>query len=915
MPEADHPEGATEAACWHFGNAVLDERTLELHVGGELRTLARKPLEVLMFLLRNPGEVVTREELFEAVWPGRIVSETSLTNAIARLRAALGDEDQQLIRPVYGYGYRFITEVRREGPLQSSAPPPSFDFQPGQPVPNRAEWLLEKPLGGGAAGEVWLAQHKATRERRVFKFARDGSRLTSLKREITLFRLMRDTLGVREDLVPIVDWNLDEAPYFIGQEWSAGGNLADWADARGGIAQVPLAQRIELVAQAAEALAAAHTAGVLHKDLKPANLLVHLGADGQPRVRLSDFGSAHLVDQDRLRSHQITQMGFTLTVAAASEGTPAYLAPEVLAGQPPTALSDVYALGVVLYQMVVGDLRRTLAPGWEKGVEDELLREDIALVAAGDPGQRLSDANQLAHRLRNLQGRRLAREAEQARLAQAAQAQRQFDRARARRGLLLALGVTLSLALLTTSLLLWNAWQARTEARAEAARANAIAAFVTEDLLSAANPEIVGRRDITVREVLDGARQRIPQRFADDARIAATLKAVVGNAYAALGDKASAEPLLLEAERTLAATAGPAAAETQGARMQLRNLYLFWTDLDAAEATLRRASEAETAAGNPNPEIGMEADNQRRLLDCWSRYPSIYVANCTAVADSGLEKARQRFGPNSRVTYSALLDAADSRLKLGQGVEAIPMFLAALDGYRRDFPGDLYWNLLSELLLYQAMVLGGQAAEATAGLERLDTRIHQIYGPEARLSYTVRRWRASALRETGQAAGSLELLDPLRKSWLGSRPGPVQDYAWIESERAASLNALDRVPEAIAALDAGLAALAETEPAGGYWTLRLRDQWADLQTALGNLTEAEAALRRNRDESRQRMNQGEWLRGWCAYRLGALLAASGRKPEARPEVEEGLRLLEASLGDKDARSRQARQALAALVSG
>jgi eukaryotic-like serine/threonine-protein kinase len=93
---------------------VLDERALELRVRGERVELARKPLELLMVFLRHPGEVRDKERLLEAVWPGRIVSDTALTNAIGKLRTALGDDEQRMLKAVYGYGYRFELTPRSE---------------------------------------------------------------------------------------------------------------------------------------------------------------------------------------------------------------------------------------------------------------------------------------------------------------------------------------------------------------------------------------------------------------------------------------------------------------------------------------------------------------------------------------------------------------------------------------------------------------------------------------------------------------------------------------------------------------------------------------------------------------------------------------------------------------------------------
>lgn len=105
--------GTPGPVYWRFAGRALDERSLELRVEGERVELSKKPLEVLLHFLRHAGEIVTKDQLLEAVWPGRIVSETSLTNAIGKLRTAIRDEEQVLIKAVYGYGYRFEIKPER----------------------------------------------------------------------------------------------------------------------------------------------------------------------------------------------------------------------------------------------------------------------------------------------------------------------------------------------------------------------------------------------------------------------------------------------------------------------------------------------------------------------------------------------------------------------------------------------------------------------------------------------------------------------------------------------------------------------------------------------------------------------------------------------------------------------------------
>ena len=176
-------------------------------------------------------------------------------------------------------------------------------------------------------------------------------------------------------------------------------------------------------------MSAAHELGVLHKDLKPTNILISTNNAEEPEIKIADFGTATLLAPARLAALGITNMGFTHTQETGSfSGTVMYLAPEVLGGQSPTAASDVYALGVLLYQLIVGDFRKPLAPGWESDVSDPLLREDIADAACGDPARRLESAAEFAERLRTLDRRRaelleMSRAKERAQLSERRRAQ------------------------------------------------------------------------------------------------------------------------------------------------------------------------------------------------------------------------------------------------------------------------------------------------------------------------------------------------------------------------------------------------------------------------------------------------------------------------------------------------------------
>ena len=409
--KADTSTAYTSGCCWSFAGREFDESRLELSVNGKLMELELKPLEILIHLLRHAGEIVTKDQLLEAVWPGLEVVEGSLTTAVYKLRKALCDDDAAIVVTVPRIGYRLAASVQPQTD-RSTKVSLKVPFAAGSAVPSRAQWRLIRPMEASPHSEVWLAEHEKTHEWRVFKFATNASRLKSLRREVTVYRYLRESAGDRPEFVRILEWNFDKQPFFVESEYG-GQNLAEWADKRGGLTAIPLEERICLAVRICQAIAIAHAAGVLHRDLKQANILIGKESNEKEQVKIVDFGSASLVDPDRLQALGITNLGFTQTANLPSPvltGTLMYLAPETFSGQRPTALSDVYALGVLLYQLVIGDFRKPMAPGWEANVPDPILQEDIAQVVCGDPSQRLARPAELAERLLHLDQRRLERQ-------------------------------------------------------------------------------------------------------------------------------------------------------------------------------------------------------------------------------------------------------------------------------------------------------------------------------------------------------------------------------------------------------------------------------------------------------------------------------------------------------------------------
>jgi serine/threonine protein kinase/DNA-binding winged helix-turn-helix (wHTH) protein len=401
---------------FRIGGIEFDEGSLKLLVNGAPRAIENIPRRLLHTLLVHAGEVLTKPALKEAAWGNERQSDASLATAMSKLRAAIGDDNNEIIQLHHRFGYSIKAPVMvttRE--LRSASMMPKL----GDLVPRRPLWRLERLLGNLATNGVWLARHEKTQELRVFKFADSPARLDALKREERLSYHLYKALGERDDIVRVVEADFKDYPFFIGSPYG-GPDLALWS-ASGALTRLAHDTRVALIARLARTVEAAHGVGVLHGDIKPANILVADADQENPRLCLVDFGAGGLME---------TALSGALSASLAAlpdgdrrPGSFRYAAPEVYAGGPPTDKGDVYALGVLLYQMVVGDIGKPLATGWEGDVDNVFLREDIPEATAGDPSRRLGSAAMLAERLENLADRR-AQAALEVRLKQ------QTDRAR-----------------------------------------------------------------------------------------------------------------------------------------------------------------------------------------------------------------------------------------------------------------------------------------------------------------------------------------------------------------------------------------------------------------------------------------------------------------------------------------------------
>jgi predicted Ser/Thr protein kinase len=202
-------------------------------------------------------------------------------------------------------------------------------FRPGELLNGR--YQIESLLGRGGMGEVYRAEDLTLEQTVALKFLpdsvkADAERLARFRTEVSVARQVS-----HPNVCRVYDIGEADGHIFLSMEYIDGEDLATLLRRIGRLSPDKAA---EMARQLCAGLAAAHDRGVLHRDLKPANVMI----DGRGRVRLADFGLAGAVAIDD----------------GGLAGTPTYMAPELFAGQPTTIKSDIYALGLVLYEMFTG---------------------------------------------------------------------------------------------------------------------------------------------------------------------------------------------------------------------------------------------------------------------------------------------------------------------------------------------------------------------------------------------------------------------------------------------------------------------------------------------------------------------------------------------------------------------------------
>ncbi len=437
---------------------------------------------------------------------------------------------------------------------------------------------LLRLLGRGGMGEVYLAERELGDMRQLVavKLLKRGMDSNELVRRFAQERRILAQLN-HPHVARFLDGGLapDGRPYYA-MEFVEGRDIVQHANA----AKLDLRARVALLAEVCDAVAYAHSQLVVHRDLKPSNILVD--ANGQPRVL--DFGIAKLLGDEA---------DGTLTGTGARVMSPAYAAPEQILGEPAGTATDVYSLGVVLFELLTGTLphRRSGTPeALARAVDSESIErpsdvartqpgrrareltgdlDTIALMALRrEPARRYATAAALADDLRRwLDGRPVAARPDTVRY--------RFGKfVRRHRAGVAAAAIVLAALFAGLGASLWQAGIAREQAKradAEAQRAEREAAQAKESLerskrvkdflISVFLQEDPMRADargtLTMAQAFEDAKSRIDSELADDPKLRTDLLDDFGEITAGKGDFVAAKALFERALALAKQTYGP----------------------------------------------------------------------------------------------------------------------------------------------------------------------------------------------------------------------------------------------------------------------------------------------------------------------------------------------------------------------
>jgi formylglycine-generating enzyme required for sulfatase activity/serine/threonine protein kinase len=294
-------------------------------------------------------------------------------------------------------------------------------FRPGDRPVRGADWELEKLLGKGGFGEVWKARHPELPDMQpvALKFCLqlDEKSKDLLRHEANIVLRAQQRFQVSPDahtngIVPLVHAYLNNDPPCLEYPYVEAGTLVRLIDEarKSGAGSLRPDQAQQIVLRLAQIVSAAHAATpkLIHRDLKPSNILVERRADGKIVLFVTDFGIGGLASQQVLERTLSASLQQNMSSVLTGSHTPLYASPQQMRGDKPDPRDDVYALGVIWYQLLTGDLTTSAPTGrrWAESLRrNGVSHQTLDLLSScfeSDPADRPADAGVLARSLEAL---------------------------------------------------------------------------------------------------------------------------------------------------------------------------------------------------------------------------------------------------------------------------------------------------------------------------------------------------------------------------------------------------------------------------------------------------------------------------------------------------------------------------------
>ncbi len=784
------------------------------------------------------------------------------------------------------------------------------DARPGERL---GPWLIEREIGRGGMGAVFLARRAdAEYEAQVALKVVGGIRTAEHLRR---FRAERQILAELDH--PGIARLIDGGTTAHGVPWVAMEYVDGIPlDRHCALHACSLRERLALFLQVCDAVRVAHRHLVVHRDIKPANILVT--ADG--RVKLLDFGIAKLIAPGDADDADETRPAVRLL-------TPAYASPEQLRGGRITVATDVYGLGVVLYELLAGALPLATA-GRSMGEVERLVCEvdpphPSAVAPAGvaralrgdldtivltalrkDPQRRYESVDRFAEDIRRYLDGYPVRARPDSRWYRFSRFVRRNEAAVATGAgvILLLAGVAIAMTVQARRLAVQ-----RDAASVAQAKAEQVASFLAS-VFEVADPSEARGREVTARELLDEGARRIETELADHPDVQATMMRTIGDVYSSLGLQSTARSMMeraLEIHRRVLPPGHPEIATSElalGTVLHDEGRMVEADSLERSSLATRRAlyGDDDLAVAEVLGQLAYTVENLGRLAEAESLFRRALT----------IERARR--DPGDPLVAAAMTRLSRLLRRLEARDEAETLLREALAIELRAF-GEVHVATTSTMRNLASVLRDlGKPVEAESLYLRTLAARRRLYGdghPEVANTLNSYGLLLLDLDRPQEAVGAFREYASVLERLYG---GAHLSVAAAQNNLAIAYRDLGRLDDAAAAYERSIAigdvALAPRHVNKAIPRLGL----ASIEMARGRHARAEALLRESLALRRAGLPSGHRYIGESLSELGWCVAQRGKRAEARVLLTEAVAVLEKAEGDSARRTVIARRRLASL---